>query len=146
MKHFINRIAFKDAIRILLTEESNLGTHTDIFVYHARTSDTMWSLVRYTWAHSFSRPFTTNKPLQCPGCGRMPGSIIYEAVRSSDDKFIIVHFRCSVKSCSWKTDVSISHRIMDVKDHLSLITRVGKQWAADNGQWCFEDMKPVLSF
>jgi hypothetical protein len=145
-KHFINRLNLKDALRVLLNEESNLGTHTDIFVYYARFNAHPWSLIRYTWAQSFSRPFTLNKPLQCPGCGRMPGSIIYTCRKSADRSAVAVLFKCGAETCDWQQEKFAPKTIIDMKDHHSIVDKVGKPWAANNGQWCFEEMKPITSF
>lgn len=139
-KHFVNRYNFKDAIRILLTEESSLGTHTDVFVYYARSESSI-SLFHYAWAHISSRPFTVNKPWQCPKCGCMPGSLLHDARKSRDGNSVIIQFKCQVNPCNWTHTESKSANIKDMKDALSISTRVGnKRWAADNGQWCFEKL------
>ena len=76
----------------------------------------------------------------------MLSTIKYDAKKSLNDKAIIINFKCMAKSCEWKKEESVSDRVYDIKDNHSIICRVGKQWAVDNGQWCSEKMDPVLMF
>jgi hypothetical protein len=142
-KHSVNRRSIKDSMRILLTEESNLGTHTDIFVYYAPTErHNSWTLLRYTWASTSTRPFTVNKPMQCPKCCRMPDTVLHTASASKtpDGDAVLVHFRCKVASCTWEKEETASAKIIDLKDAYSILTRINKHWSEGNGQWCSENM------
>jgi hypothetical protein len=76
----------------------------------------------------------------------MPGSITYDCTQSSDKSFATVHFKCEAKSCNWKQDKSVTKSIKDMKDNRSIVDKVGKKWAVDNGQWCFEEMNRVINF
>jgi hypothetical protein len=138
-KHTVNRRSIKQAIRVLLTEESNLGTHTDIYVYYSPTEQNpSWSLIRYTWANISTKPFTVDKPVQCPKCFRMPGTVIHKASKPLNQDVVIVNFKC--RSCDWEKAETASGKILDLKNAYSITTRLDKNWSADNGEWCYELM------
>lgn len=81
-----------------------------------------------------------------PELGHMPGSITYNCTKSLDQTSATIHFKWEAKACNWKQEKSVPKLIKDIKDDCSIVDKVGKKLAVDNGQWCCEEMNHVLNF